>query len=389
MRFSVRTDWHTASNRLTEKVSAEKKLGHAIIDLTESNPTRCSFKYLAPDILRPLCDPANIFYEPDPRGLLEARKTVCAYYAQKGITVAPHQVFLTASTSEAYTFLFRLLCDPGDSLLAPEPSYPLFDYLSGLSDVGLVRYALNYGKGWRMDFSHLKNAAQENLKGVILVNPNNPTGNFIKPDELKALNAFCAASETAIISDEVFFDFAFGLESNKKISLAGNSDVLTFTLSGISKILGLPQMKLSWIVVSGPAALCQKALERLEIIADTHLSVNTPSQRALAAWMDRRQAIGHEISERLMINRDHLRKELKGHGNVEILECEGGWYLTIQVDTHMTDEALALELLEKRGVLVHPGYFYDFSEGAFLVMSLLPSRETFLEGAKLLAEALK
>ena len=288
MKFSQRTDWLTTANPLTQRIEEKKKDGVRLIDLTESNPTRCGFNFLNESRLRPFSDIRNLSYDPDPQGLLEARKAVCAYYAEKKISVHPEQIFLTAGTSEAYGFILRLLCDARDLVVIPRPSYPLLDYLATLADVDTIRYFLCYEKNrWRISAESLGIPFIEKPKALILVNPNNPTGNFVSSEELRPINEMCRQSETAIICDEVFLDFAFDPKNAKPVSLAQNREALTFTLSGVSKILGLPQMKLSWIVVSGPEELREKAIERLEIIADTYLSVNTPSQRAVGA-SDRR-----------------------------------------------------------------------------------------------------
>ena len=380
MRFSKRTNWEASSNRLSKTVERKRKEGCPLIDLTESNPTRCSFNYLKPDFLKPLADPKSLLYEPDPRGLLEAREAVCHYYSAKGIKVEPDQVFLTASTSEAYTFLFRLLLDTGDTALAPRPSYPLFSYLSDLNDVQLEHYSLAYESGWFIDFQSLERHFHRNPKALILVNPNNPTGNFVHEDEREFLNGLCGNREMSIISDEVFNDFNLSGDAKQPASYAGNELALTFTLGGISKILGLPQMKLSWIVVSGPQEICKKAAERLEIIADTYLSVNTPAQWALSAWLPESGPVIEEIRRRLSDNREYLIQTMKGKESVRVLKCEGGWYAVLEISVSLSDEELALNLLEKQNVLTYPGYFFDFPEGNFIVLSLLPKAETFKEG---------
>ncbi|MBI4353563.1 MAG: pyridoxal phosphate-dependent aminotransferase [Candidatus Omnitrophica bacterium] len=383
MTFSKRTDWPKVLNLFSRKAEECRRSGQTPLDLTESNPTRCAFDYLKPKILEGFSNPQSLLYEPDPRGLLAAREAVCRYYAEKGIRIGPDQVFLTASTSEAYTYLFRLLCNPGEPALAPAPSYPLFRYLSELNDIELCEYRLRYnGEAWRVDIPHLERSFKNKTKAVILVNPNNPTGNFIHAHEREAVLSLCRKEEAAVICDEVFHDFAFHSTEEPSIGFAGEERVLSFTLSGVSKIVGLPQAKLSWIVVNGPKALREEAARRLEVLADTYLSVNTPSQRALAGWLERRKEIQGEILERLRTNRRFLSERLEGVEAVRLLGSEGGWYAVLEVKSPCDDEALAIRLLEKRQVLVHPGYLFDFEGGCFLVLSLLPPSEVFREGVE-------
>lgn len=387
MKFSRRTEWPTHTNALTEMRDKKRAAGEAVVDLAESNPTRCAFRFLNPSLVEPLADVAALRYSPDPRGLLSAREAVCAYYRDKKIVIQPEQVFLTASTSESYSFLFRLLCDAHDTVLAPRPSYPLFDYLAALNDVDLERYDLVYEKGWRIGRAELSTAFREKPKALLVVNPNNPTGNFVSADERKFLNALCAAAGSSVIADEVFLDFAWqGMEPESALSLANNKEVLTFVMSGASKILGLPQMKLGWIVVNGPDAARRAAIERLEIIADTYLSVNTPSQLALPVWLAGRQAALDEIRERLRENFKMLCDQVRQNPRLEVIPGEGGWYAVLKVNgSRAGDEALALSLLQKENVFTHPGYFFDFAESEYLVLSLLPPKDVFQEGVRRLA----
>ncbi len=380
MKFSRRTDWRTAPNLLAQAMDAKKRSGKKLIDLTESNPTRCGFGYLKSELLKPFSSESNFLYEPDSHGLAVAREAVCDYYAEKKVTVQPDQVFMTAGTSEAYSYIFRLLCENGESILVPQPSYPLFDYLADLNDIAIKRYRLNYEDGWRIDRPSLENAAAGNPKAVILVNPNNPTGNFVRPDELELINRVCRQAECAIISDEVFWDFSFEKGAKDHPSFAANHGVLTFTLSGVSKIMGLPQMKLSWIVVSGPEAIRRQATERLEVIADTYLSVNTPSQRALASWLDAREEAKTEMLERILSNKQYLEEALGASGGPELLKSDGGWYGVIRYDSSLNEEAIALHLLEEQNIIIHPGYFFDFEDGRHGVVSFLTRIEIFREG---------
>ncbi len=378
LNFSKRTNWDTAANPLAQKTETLRT--HAdFIDLTVSNPTACGFGYLKPDLLAPLADAQNLRYEPDARGLSDAREAIVRYYAAKGILLSPDQIFVTASTSEAYTFVFRTLLEPGAKILGPSPGYPLMDYLAEINDGALERYPLIYRKGWQIDRNALLKAGP--AKARLVVHPSNPAGNYVRAEEQDFLQSWAAEKETAVISDEVFYDYAWqGAPAGP--SFACCSQALTFTLSGISKILGLPQMKLSWIVVTGPQALRDEAIRRLEIVADTYLSASTPIQRALPAWMEQAPAIQREILARLQQNRDFLEKKLSGHPDIQILAAQGGWTSVLRLPSSQIDEAYALHLLEKAKVLTHPGYLYDLHDFPCLVVSLLIQPERFQNGIK-------
>ena len=283
IEFSRRCDWELATNKVTSLYQELKNEGADIIDLTVSNPTRCGFEYPQQDILQALTHPDNLKYQADSQGLLKAREAVCRIYQEQGIAVNPQNIFLTASTSEAYSYLFRLIVNPSESVLFPSPSYPLFQFLGELNDVQLRYYSLKYDQQWIMDFESLKNEIQADSKAVVLVNPNNPTGSYVSEAEIEQLNRLCVSEGLAIISDEVFFEFAH--DSQPHPSLAKNSEVLTFVLGGLSKTLGLPQMKLGWILLNGPGAIVSEARQKLEIIADTYLSVNAPVQHAIPVWL--------------------------------------------------------------------------------------------------------
>ena len=388
MKFSQRSDWPAAANPLAQLIETKKSRGAPLIDLTRTNPTLCEFNFLEKKWLEPLSDAKNLFYEPSAKGLLEARRAVCGYYAKKKILIDPDQVFLTAGTSEAYTFIFSLLCDPRDLVAAPRPSYPLFDYLTTLADVDIIRYFLSYEDRWGISTDSLEIPFIEKPKLLVLVNPNNPTGNFVKAEELEFINKLCQRSQTAIISDEVFLDFVFDGRKTKPLSLAGNRETLTLTLGGVSKSLGLPQMKVSWIVVNGPPDLKEKALERLEVIADTYLSVNTPSQRALGMWLSHQETAQSEIIARLRQNFQCLEKAVEKSKEPEILSCEGGWAAILKLRPGKSDEETALRLLKNNDLIVHPGYFFDFGEGEFLVVSLLLPPKLFSEGVERLRSGL-
>ncbi len=377
MQFSRRAQWSTGSNALSALLAAKRARGENILDLTESNPTRCGFKYADARWLAAFSDPANLKYDPDPRGLVSAREAVCAYYAERGLRVAPERVFLTSGTSEAYAHLLRLLTDPGDAVAVPAPGYPLFDFVLGLSDVLPSRYRSAYEKGsWKLDTASLEEVCAEHPKAVIVVNPNNPTGRFVERAERATINRLCHSAGAAIISDEVFLDFAVDGKGAAH-SFAANEETLTFTLSGVSKVLGLPQMKLSWIVVSGPETLAQAACEKLEFITDAYLSVGTPVQRALPEWLRMNREPIREISARVSENRRYLQETLKNDRAARVLNSEGGWYAILECPGVKDDEAFALELLEKHNVFVHPGYFFDLEGPNYFVLSLLPEEGMF------------
>ncbi len=384
LRFSKRTAWPLHPNPLTDKLLEKKRLGRNVIDLTVSNPTACDFRFYGPKLLEPLAEAENLSYSPDPKGISAARKAVCAYYKSHDADVVPEQIFLTSGTSEAYSFLFSLLADPGDTVLAPKPSYPLLDYLADLNDLKLLEYRFRYDGQWRLDETTLEK--REKAKALIVIHPNNPTGNFIRPGEREALNRFCREGQCALIADEVFLDYAHS-GSEKVFSFAANEEVLTFTLSGVSKILGLPQMKLSWIVVSGPEEARRTAVERLEIIADTFLSVGAPPQRALAGWLKRQPEIGGEILARVLVNKAHLIEELSGSAALP-LSSMAGWCAVLRIP-YEDEEKAVLDLLEQKDVLVHPGYFFDFEVGSHLVISLLPPPGIFKEGVSRLLNFIK
>ncbi len=383
MFFSHRTNWPSSSNPLMANLQSLRDGNQKILDLTESNPTQCRFQYPADKILAALSSPDNLIYQPDSKGISKAREAISRYYQEQGADVPPENIFCTSSTSEGYSYLFRLLADPQDGVLFPQPSYPLFACLGDLDNVELTYYPLKYNDGWQIDFSQLKKRIRNNSKAVVLVNPNNPTGSYVKGEEVRALNAICQENNLALISDEVFFDFALSADS-RRTSLVNNSEVLTFVLSGLSKTLALPQMKLSWITVSGPDALVQEAIRRLEIISDTYLSVNTPVQNALPEWLEDREEIQKEVVERLWQNLTCLEEAVRAAGNegISVLKPEGGWYAVLRLPEGIDEEEFALNLLKEEAVFVHPGYFFDFAEGAHLVLSLLPVEDIFAEGVK-------
>ena len=377
--FSSRTDWLLAPNRLTRQLDERRRQGLPVLDLTESNPTRCGFRP-DPEILQSLQDPQALVYEPDPRGLLVARQAVCEYYVDRGVRVAPEQIFLTTSTSEAYTYIFRLLADPGDKVLVPQPSYPLFDFLAGINDLEVLSYPLQYQDGWRMDLDAVRDGWAAGAKAMIVVHPNNPTGSFVKPAELGFLVECCRQNQAALIADEVFADYVLEVGKGPMFSHAADSPVLTFTLSGLSKISALPQMKLGWLVVRGPEDETKTALERLEVIADTYLSVSAPIAHALPALLEFRKTVQPRILERVRANLSWLERQAASCPGSQGLRAEGGWYAVLKVPERVSDEDWAVDLLAEDGVLVHPGHFYDFPDDGHLVISLLTDEQAFREG---------
>ena len=362
-------------------MAAHRAAGKPLIDLTISNPTECGFQYDEEAILDALRNPAALKYEPNPRGLAVARDAVAQYYSARGAVVSNEDIFLTTSTSEAYSYVFRTLCNPDDEVLIPEPSYPLFEFLADIQDVRLVRYPLVYDYGWQIDFHALEQAITPRTRGVIVVHPNNPTGHFLKLEEMRKLNEVCAAREIAIIADEVFLDFALG--DKPHVTFAANSGALTFTMSGLSKICGLPQMKAAWLIVGGPEPSKEQAVSRLEVIADTYLSMNTPIQWALPALLDMRREFQRQLMGRVKENLAELDRQLAGQKACSRLEVEGGWNAVIRVPATRSDEELALELLATRGVYVHPGHFYDFPAAGYLVLSLIAPTPELVKGIKL------
>ncbi|MGA8297895.1 MAG: pyridoxal phosphate-dependent aminotransferase [Terriglobales bacterium] len=378
--FSTRTNWHLAPNDLTRVLKEVRASGQQIFDLTISNPTEAGVSPDAESVLQALVNPDALHYDPQPRGLLSARQAVCHYYreAHRVFELDPEQVVLTTSTSEAYSYVFRLLCNPGDEILVPKPSYPLFEFLADLSDVKLVPYPLLYDHGWQIDFDSLYKATSSRTRAVILVHPNNPTGSYVSELETSALNAFCRDHATALIVDEVFLDYAH--DGEPRPSFAANTDALTFTLSGISKISALPQMKFGWVVTSGPAQAVAESSARLEIIADTYLSMNAPIQLATPTFLDLRKSIQPILLDRLRTNLSELDRQLVSHPACARLQVEGGWYAVLRVPALETDEDLAIRLLRHAQVSVHPGHFYDFPSEGHLILSLITEPPIFSEG---------
>jgi aspartate/methionine/tyrosine aminotransferase len=429
--FAKRTNWPLEPNSLARALDAHRRAGKPLIDLTASNPTTCGFVYPEREILDALRDPRALEYRPESKGLPETRAAVAEYYRDRpgfersaerrdnANRIDPERIVLTSGTSEAYTHVFRLLCEAGDEILVPAPSYPLLEFLADLADVRLVPYPLLYDHGWQIDLVGLRAALTTRSRAVVVVHPNNPTGSFVKPREAAELAEICAAREMAIVADEVFLDYsdtvvrdgedapripgatkagggklatASRLRPDKTIaagaSFAFSHAALTFTLSGLSKISALPQMKLAWIVVSGPESASRAAVERLDVIADTYLSPSTPIQLAASKFLALRGAMQSQLQERIAANLAFLDAALTGCDAATRLDREGGWYAVLRVPKSGSDESLVVALLERSSVLVHPGTFYNFASDGFLVLSLLAPTTEFEQGASLLKEFL-
>ena len=374
--FSDRRRWDAATNPLAVLVEKERHAGAEILDLTISNPTRAGFEYPREEILAALSDARALIYDPQPRGILFAREAVAKWYAARSIEVDASRILLTASTSEAYAYLFKLLANPGDEVLTPRPSYPLFEHLAALESVDIKQYPLRYDGAWHVDFDALERAITARTRAIVVVNPNNPTGSLLAFDEIERLDVLAAARNLAIISDEVFADYTF---RGGHPTLIRDRHTLTFSLNGLSKSAGLPQMKLGWMVVSGPG--CEGALERLEWIADTYLSISSPVQVAAPRLLACASAVQSQILQRAKSNLATLQSAL-ANSPFQVLNTEGGWCAVIQVARTRTEEQWTLDLLRDQNVLVQPGFFYDFETEAYLVVSLLTEPSLLQEGIR-------
>jgi alanine-synthesizing transaminase len=378
--FSARLPSERSSNRLTRAVQLARAGARPLVDLTESNPTRAGFEYPA-DLLAPLASADGLVYQPCPFGLIDARRAVTDDYARRGLRVEVDRVVLTASTSEAYSMLFKLLADAGDEVLVPRPSYPLFDHLTRLDLVAPKPYDLEYHGVWSIDVGSVERAMTSRTRALLLVTPNNPTGSFVGREELRRLEALCASRGVAVIADEVFADYELRPGA---AAAAGRvmdvRDTLAFSLGGLSKSAALPQMKLAWTAVAGPAAAVSEALDRLEIICDTYLSVSTPVQLAAPRLLDRATGIRRQIQERIVANHRRLSERASAMPACSVLRSDGGWYAVVQVPSLVTEEDLVVDLVTSAGVLVHPGFFFDFPRESYLVISLLPPPDVFADG---------
>jgi aspartate/methionine/tyrosine aminotransferase len=378
--FSKRTEWKLTPNRFSQAQADLRSAGMDVLDLSVSNPTRAGLQLDQEAILEALAQPEALDYDPQPKGLLSAREAVARYYhdAHGLFDVDPESLILTTSTSEGYSYIFRLLCNPGDEILVPKPSYPLFEFLADLQDVKLVPYPLLYDAGWQIDFPSLYKAVNHRTRGVVVVHPNNPTGSYASRAEVDDLNRFCAEYNLPLIVDEVFLDYAH--DGAVRTSFVSNDSVLTFTLSGVSKISGLPQMKVAWVAVSGPEEVKGQAMARLEVIADTYLSMSAPLQLATSVLLEQRKNLQPLLLDRIRSNVQEFDRQLARQKTSERLRVDGGWYAVLRVPALQSDEDLAIELLRKVAVLVHPGHFYDFPRDGYLVLSLITPTEVFKEG---------
>jgi alanine-synthesizing transaminase len=393
--FSSRIARNAAANALTLVIQQRRESGARILDLTESNPTRSGIRYDERALTQAIGQSGIMRYDPHPQGLLTARQAVAGYYQERGVTVHPDSLVLASGTSEAYGYLFKLLADRGSEILVPVPGYPLLEVLTSLEDVRLVPYRSLYDerKGWEVDLERLTNSISNRTKAIVAVSPNNPTGAFLKKNELAWIAELCRRFDLALIVDEVFSDYgtpsgsaAAGTE--RVSSAAAHDAALTFVLNGFSKIVGLPQLKLAWVHVSGPQELARHALEGLEFIADAYLSVSTPVQLAAGVVLGQRKSVQAQIIQRLEDNSLTLGDALRALPSCRMLLREGGWYAIIRLTDNVSDEEICLSSMKEDGVLVHPGYFYDFPSGSHLVLSLLTPEAEFREGVSRLAARL-
>jgi len=375
--LSRRLPPHADTNALSRAIAERCAAGRSILDLTESNPTRAGFRY-PPDLLRPLSSEASLRYEPHPCGLPSAREAVARDHARRGVAIDPGHIVLTASTSEAYTWLFKLLCDPGDAVVVPRPSYPLFEHLTALEGVRAAPFSLEYHGRWEIDFATLKDAPS-GTRALVIVSPNNPTGSYVNAREVEQLFALCRDRGWVLIADEVFADYPLEIDA-PLTDLAAHADVLTFSLGGLSKTVGLPQLKLAWLVAGGPPEACARALAGLELIADSFLSVSTPVQIGAPSLLECGAAIRSQIHQRVRDNLAMLRDAASSFPACDVFKIEGGWSAVVRVPATRAEDQLVLGLLDAEGIVVHPGYFFDFPREAFLVMSLLPQTEILREG---------
>jgi aspartate/methionine/tyrosine aminotransferase len=366
-----------APNELTELLERKRREGARILDLTETNPTRVGLGGVGPDELQWLADPRDAIYEPDPRGALAAREAVARYCAGRA-GVSAGDIVLTSSTSEAYAHLFRLLCEPGDEIVVPRPSYPLFEPLAALEDVRVEHYRLSFHDRWSLDLDSLEGAISPRTRAVVLVQPNNPTGSCLSASETEAVVSLCAERGIAILSDEVFGDFPWPSAKGPLPSLLGTSGALTFVLSGLSKVCGMPQMKAAWIVTQGPEAGKRESLRRLEWIADLFLSVSTPVQVALPRFLASRGPFQESVRKRLETNLARLASLEASGAGFRFLRGQGGWSAVLQTPSGSPD--LAMEALARADVLLHPGHFYDIAPEGAVVVSLLTEPAILEEG---------
>ena len=385
--FSSRVPRQLQVNAFSKALTATRAARRELIDLTTSNPTRAGITYPA-GLFAALSNPEVANYRPEPFGMRSAREAVAGDYARRQVSTTWERIVLTASTSEAYSVLFKLLCAPeGDQVLVPAPSYPLFDHLSALDGVSACQYALHYDGRWWIDFATLDAAWSPRTRAVLAVSPNNPTGSIVSAEEHLALAGLCASRDAALIVDEVFADYLLSPAASPGSGETSDAPAcLSFRLGGLSKSAALPQLKLGWIAVDGPARLVGEALERLELICDTYLSVSTPVQVAAPDLISGGAGPRAEVLQRVRDNYRTLGELASRHPSVDVLNTDGGWSVVIRVPARASEEAITLDLLERDGVVVYPGFFFDFPREAFLVVSLLPEPAQFQEGVRRVLE---
>ena len=384
--YSSRLSWSLPANRFSEELASLRKASSPVLDLTISNPTSARLAYPHAEIAGALGGIETFVYEPDPAGSIVAREAIAEYYAARRITVSADRILITASTSEAYAFLFKLLCDPGDEILIPLPSYPLFEYLASLECIRTVPYWLRYEGSWHVDFSTVEAGISRRTRAIVVVSPNNPTGSVLHSDEARRLMDIARRNNVPLIADEVFAGYTLALSSTPNQSLINSSETLTFSLNGLSKSAGMPQMKLAWIVTSGAREQVEDCRKRLELIVDTYLSPNTPVQRALPTLLEIGRSVQSQIQTRIRQNSAALESALDG-SPASVLRAEAGWSAIVQVPRTRSGEEWALRLLRRHSVVVQPGYFYDLPGEAFLVVSLLTHPDVFEEGIARLRES--
>ncbi|RCK72845.1 MAG: putative aminotransferase [Ignavibacteriae bacterium] len=383
--FSKRTSWDLKVNRITELLNQYLSNAENIINLTESNPTLVDLNY-SEKILKPLNNLQNLIYSPDPKGLIGTRESICRYYEQKGIDLNPEDLVLTSGSSEAYNYIFRLITEPGDEILVPAPSYPLLSHLSQINDIVLKSYRLIYDGEWHIDFDSMKKSLSPKTKILICINPNNPTGSYVKRFEYEKVIKMAIANNLIIVSDEVFWDYKILEDTASIISFSNCQEVPNFTINGISKLLVLPQMKLGWIIINGPADFKKEALNRIEIISDTFLSVNIPSQNALSDWFYTMNDIHYDLKRRIKENYNFLVQKINSDIPVQLFNIEGGWNAILRLPNIYKDEQWVEMFLNDCGVYVHPGYFYDFEYDSCIVLSLIVSPHKFQKGIEKLID---
>lgn len=374
--FSSRIPGDLGPNAVAAAVERMRLTGGGFDDLTLSNPTEAGFDY-PPELVASLADPRALHYDPQPFGLLSAREAVAAEYARHGVRVPASHVVLTASSSESYALLFKLLCDPGESVLVPTPSYPLFEHLTRLDNVRALPYRTEYHGTWTLDIEDLRDEIDETTRAILVVSPNNPTGAWLKRDELAALVELCQAHHLVLVGDEVFADYPIDPAPGAIRTVIDQADVLTVSLGGLSKSVGLPQLKLGWMALRGPSALLQPALMRLEIAADAYLSVGTPVQVAAPLLLREGAAVRRQIQRRVIENHRYLQQAVAAHPAVQVLRAEGGWSAVLRIPRTMPEDECVIRLLERDHLLVHPGYFFDFPRDGYLVVSLLTRPDVF------------